>query len=130
MSAPHRIARNQRKQDLLLASRLLRQETRAALDVIGARVDGVVASTRRVRAALKNPALLVGLASAAAGLLLRRGRRPAERSAQPVVVAAAARESLLGALLRWGLLGWRAWRMIEPLREQWIDTRRRGQRRR
>ena len=71
--------RLRRKQDLLLASRLARQQAMVAIDQIGQRADVLVGSCRQVRAWMAVPqvgAATGALGSIAALLALRRVLRP------------------------------------------------------
>lgn len=100
------LRRDQRKQDLLLASRLLRVHAAGAFDELAARADRLAERAAQVRALLANPAVrLAGaaLATALVGLALPR-RALAVRHA-----------GLASRLVRWGWLGWRVWRMSGPL---------------
>lgn len=98
--------RGRRKQDLLLASRLARQQAMVAIDQIGQRADGLVGSYRQVRAWMAVPQ--VGAATGVLGgvatlLALRRVRGL--------------------RLLRWGLLGWRVWKLTRQMLPVWRATR-------
>lgn len=88
--------REQRKQDLLLASGALRQEAVAAFDQLAGRADAVALRVAQARALLHHPAglFLTGLLGVlVARVVLRRRRRP---------------------WLRWAWLGWRAWQVAAP----------------
>ena len=98
--------RSRRKQDLLLASTLARQQAMVAIDQISLRADVVVGSYRQLRAWMAVPQVgaVAGLgASMAALLALRRGRG--------------------FKLLRWGMLGWRVWKLTRQLLPVWRATR-------
>jgi hypothetical protein len=90
--------REQRKQNLLLASRLARGQVIVAFDEVGERADMVAYRVARVRAWLSSP--LVWTAGSALGGL---------------VLAVALRRVRIVRLLRWGWLGWRFWRGAAPV---------------
>lgn len=98
--------REQRKLDLLLASRLARAQAALAVDQLAARAEQVTARVAQLRAFVARPSVqLVGAASVALWFGRSLGRRRA-----PV-----ARRAAWGSrLLRWGWLGWRAWRIGGP----------------
>ena len=90
--------RDQRKQNLLLASRLVRGQLIVAVDEIGHSADTLIQRARRVVAVVTDPRLwLIGSAvgSVAALLAVRRLRS--------------------FWLLRWGLLAWRVWKSAAPM---------------
>lgn len=89
--------RDQRKQDLLLASQLARGQVIASVNDLSGRADRVARRVLQVRLWLSSP---LGLAAggAAAALVLGVARRRA-RSLR---------------LLRWGWLAWRLWRGAAP----------------
>lgn len=92
-------ARAQRRQDLQLASQLLRVQAGAALGQLAERADAAERLARRARTALAGP-----LGWAGAGLLvvvlLRRRGAPGPRRRRP--------------WLRWAGLAWRVWRGLPP----------------
>lgn len=92
--------RERRKQDLLLASALAREQAAAALDDLESRANHLAAQVGAVRHLLQRPS--VRLAGGLAALLLGRslGRSGPAR------------------LLRWVLWGWRTWQALAPLRAQ------------
>lgn len=98
--------RSRRKQDLLLASGLARQQAMVAIDQISLRADVVVGSYRQVRAWMAVPPIgaVAGLGSALAAVLALRRVRGV-------------------GLLRWGLLGWRVWRLAKNLAPAWRAAR-------
>ena len=88
--------REQRKQDLLLASGAMRQQAVVALDDLAGRADALVSRVAQARAVLSHPAGL--LVSGLLGMLVARlalRRRPR-------------------TWLRWAWLGWRTWRAVAP----------------
>ena len=100
------LRRAQRKQDLLLASRLVRVQAAGAFDELAARADHAADRVAQARALLASPVVkLAGSALAAAwlGFALRRRKLPARRA------------GLVSRLARWGWLGWRVWRVSGPL---------------
>lgn len=102
MTAADRAARAQRRQDLLLASQLLRLQAGAALGQLAERADAGQRLATRARAALAGP-----LGWAGAGLLVGLGLRRLLR--RPAAPAPRRRP-----WLRWALLAWRVWRGLPP----------------
>ncbi len=98
--------RSRRKQDLLLASSLARQQAMVAIDQISLRADLLVGSCRRVRGwmAVPHAGTVAGLGASMAALLALRHVRGFR-------------------LLRWGLLGWRVWKLKNDLLAGWLATR-------
>jgi hypothetical protein len=90
--------REQRKQNLLLASRLARGQAVVALDELGGRADAVAYRVARVRAWLSSP--LVWTAGSAVGAL---------------VLTAKLRRVRIVRVLRWGWLAWGFWRKAAPV---------------
>ena len=90
--------RTRRKQDLLLASALVRHQAVISMDQIGQRVDRVVLGYRQVRGWLSVPQ--IGMAS---GL------------AASVVTLLAVRHVRLFRTLRWALVGWRLTKLVAGL---------------
>lgn len=86
--------RSRRKQDLLLASALARNQAMVAINQISQQADVVVGSYRQVRAWMSVPQ--VGTAASVAA---------------SVVALLALRHVRSFRLLRWGLLAWRVWRL-------------------
>jgi hypothetical protein len=87
-------ARAQRKQNLLLASGLAREQAIVAFEEIGARADAVARVAIQVRAWAANPAVwMVGGVAASAAALITLPRVRGLR------------------LAHWGLLALRAWRI-------------------
>lgn len=87
--------RQQRKQDLLLASGLARGQAMADIDLLGNRADAAVLAGRQLRAWLTDPqrGMATGVAGSMALLLAMRRVRGLR-------------------LLRWTLLGWRLWKLV------------------
>lgn len=83
--------RTRRKQDLLLASALMREQTQASVDDLGDRADGLVHRVLAVRVWLSQPAVLAA-ASAGAAFFATAGRQGRGR---------------LWRGLRWAWLAWR-----------------------
>lgn len=128
-----RRARAQRKQDLLLASQVLRGQAGLALGAIGDRVDRVVDRARRVRNFLMRPAVLYTAGVGLMVALLRPRRRP--RAVVAPAATAAGRRSAVrprrrGGLLRYAFLGWRLWRDFGPIVKQQLRAARRDASRR
>lgn len=92
--------RERRKQDLLLASAMAREQAAAAISDLELRADHLVAQVGAVRHLFQRPS--VRLAGGLAALLLGRS---VSRSGP-------------ARLLRWAMLGWRAWQALAPLRAQ------------
>lgn len=90
--------RLRRKQDLLLASSLARQQAMLAIYQISQRADRVMGIYRQVQAWMAVPQVGAGasLAASLAALLALRKVRTFK-------------------LLRWGQLGWRVWRLAAGL---------------
>jgi hypothetical protein len=86
--------RAQRKENLLLASALLRGQVQQQVDDLGERADGVARRVLVVRAWLSDPLVQAAVGGGAAFFATsgRAGRRR------------------LWGLLRWGWLAWRVWR--------------------
>jgi hypothetical protein len=91
-------ARAQRKENLLLASRLARTQAVLAVDEIGGRLDAVAHGVERARQWLSDPRVWVA-AGAATGLM----------------AVVATRRLRAPWLMRWGWAAWRAWRVAGPL---------------
>jgi hypothetical protein len=90
--------RAQRKQNLLLASRLVRGQLVGAVDELGQGADGVIQRVRQVQAVLTDPRVwLIGSAIGSMFALI------------------AVRRLRSFWLLRWGLLGWRVWKSAAPM---------------
>jgi hypothetical protein len=87
-------ARARRKQDLLLASGLAREQAAGAIDELGQRADKVARGLIRLRAWASDPQ--VWIVAGAAGSVLALTALPRVRSFR---------------WLRWGVLGWRLWRI-------------------
>ncbi len=98
--------RSRRKQDLLLASALARNQALVAIGQIGQRVDLVVGSYRQVRAWMSVPAVstATGVAASVAALLALRRVRSFR-------------------LLRWGVLSWRVCKLAIDLLPGWRAPR-------
>lgn len=98
--------RQRRKQDLLLASALARHQAVLAIDQIGQRADVLVGGYRQVRAWMAVPQVgtVAGLAASMTALLALRHVR-------------------MFRLLRWGLLGWRAGKLVAGFLPAWRATR-------
>lgn len=105
-------ARERRKQDLLMASQVLRGQADFALNTLGERADVVVGRYRRVRDFVRQPAVLYGVGSLATLWLLKPRKRRAVRAAAG---ATAARRAGGSRLLRLALLGWRLWGIAGPM---------------
>lgn len=103
------LQRERRKQDLLLASQVMRGQIDFSLNAIGDRADLYVARFHRVRDFVQRPAVLYG--AGLAGLLMLLRRRPA---AAVRAVRGRARRSLTSLLLRYGPLAWRMWGIVAP----------------
>lgn len=103
MTAADRAARAQRRQDLLLASQLLRLQAGVALGQLAERADAGQRLATRARAALAGPLGWVG-----AGLLVGLGLRRLLR--RPAAAAPRRRRPWL----RWAWLAWRVWRGLPP----------------
>ncbi len=103
---PAPVERSRRKQDLLLASSLARQQAMVAIDQISHRADVVVGSYQQIRAwmAVPHVGAVAGLGASVATLLALRRVRGV-------------------GLLRWGLLGWRVWKLTRELLPVWRSTR-------
>jgi hypothetical protein len=86
--------RARRKQDLLLASGLAREQAVGAIGDLGQRADKVARGLIRLRAWVSDPQAWV--VAGAAGSVLALTALPRVRSFR---------------LLRWGVLGWRLWRI-------------------
>lgn len=89
--------REQRKQDLLLASALLRQQVGSDLGRLAARADGLAGRYLALRDGLATP--------------LRRGAA----AAGVVVLALSLRRLRWGRLARWTWLAWRTWKLLRPV---------------
>jgi hypothetical protein len=92
------LPRDQRKQNLLLASRLARGQAVVALDELGGRADAVAYRVARVHAWLSSP--LVWTVGSAVGVL---------------VLTATLRRVRIVRVLRWGWLAWGFWRSAAPV---------------
>lgn len=99
-------AREQRKQNLLLASRLARTQAVLAIDEIGGRMDAVAHGVQRVRLWLSDPRVWVA-AGATTGL----------------VAVLALRRLRAFRLMRWGWAAWRTWRIAGPLLARYLGAR-------
>ncbi|MCE4555681.1 hypothetical protein [Pelomonas cellulosilytica] len=86
--------RTERKENLLLASTLLRGQMERDLDDLGERADGVARRVQVLRGWLKHPALQA-LVGGGAAFFATADRQRRHR---------------LWGLLRWGWLAWRVWR--------------------
>ncbi len=104
MTGAERARRAQRRQDLLLASQLMRLQAGAALGQLAERADAGQRLAGRARALLAGP-----LGWAGAGLLVALGVRRLLR--RPAAPALAPRRR---PWLRWALLAWRIWRGLPP----------------
>lgn len=89
------LQRGQRKQNLLLASRLARGQAVIALDELGGRADAVADGVARLRDWASNP-LVLTVGSAVGALLLTFNKRRARRV----------------GLLSWALPAWRLGRVV------------------
>lgn len=108
-------ARERRKQDLLLASRLLRVQAVVAADQLAERADRWAERVAQVRALASSPAVrLAGVALLAVMLGRALRRRPS--------ATVAARAGWSSRLVRWGWLGWRAWRIAGPVLLRLLKT--------
>jgi hypothetical protein len=107
-------ARDQRKQDLLLASQLLRLHAADAANELSARADRVQERVLSVVALWNRPPVRVAATALAAVWLAR-----SMRSRQP---ARARRAGGSSRLLRWGIVGWRVWRIAAPTLTQWLQS--------
>lgn len=96
-----RAQRTRRKQDLLLASALVRQQAVIAVGQIGQRVNVIVLGYRQVRGWLTVPqmGMAVGVVGSLATLLAMRHLRAFR-------------------LLRWALVGWRVSKIVTALMGQ------------
>jgi 5,10-methenyltetrahydromethanopterin hydrogenase len=90
--------REQRKQNLLLASRLARGQAVIALDELGGRADAVAYRVARVHAWLSSPLVWTAGSAVAA-----------------VVLAATLRRVRIVRVLRWSWLAWGFWRSAAPV---------------
>jgi hypothetical protein len=90
--------RARRKQDLLLASTLARNQALVAIGQIGQRADVLVGGYRQLRTWMALPQV-----SAAAGAL------------SSMVALMALRRLRSFRLLRWGWMGWRTWKLATGL---------------
>lgn len=109
-------ARERRKQDLILASQLLRVQAVVAADQLAERADRWAERVTQLGALASSPVVrLVG----AAVLALMFGRALRRRPA----VAVAPRATWSSRLVRWGWLGWRAWRLAGPPLLRLLRTR-------
>jgi hypothetical protein len=96
--------RSQRKQDLLMASQLLRLQADQSLGVIGDKADGIARRAQQVQAFVRQPAVMYGTGLVSLAWLLRPRRRRGR-------VAGPARR---GRLIRYGFFAWRLWRALGP----------------
>lgn len=97
-----RLQRSERRQNLLLASRLARGQALGAFDELADRADSVAARIASARAWLASPlGLAVGSALGVVALTLVPRRVRGLR------------------LARWGLLAWRVWRIGAPALARW-----------
>lgn len=90
--------RAQRKQDLLMASQMLRLHAAEALDDLSDRVDGVARRLQSIRSFFTSPWGLGALGLV--GAWIARGKAKAKKKS-PLS---------LPRLIRWAWLGWRFWR--------------------
>lgn len=97
-AAPTQVQREQRKQSLLLASRLARGHAVIALGELGGRADAVADGMARVRERVSSP-LVWAMGSAVGALLLTALRN---------------RRQGVG-LLSWIWSAWRVWRSLAPV---------------
>ena len=104
--APQRAQREQRTQDLLLASALLRQQAAGDLHLLATQADQVGRRWIAVRAWLQGPAWRTGVGAAGA-----------------LTVVLALRRLRWMRLARWAWLGWRAWRVAAPWVGPWVAPR-------
>ena len=95
--------REQRKQDLLLASALLRRQAAGDLDLLAAQADGVGRRWQALRAWWQGPAWRTGVGAATALTLVLGLRR-----------------LRWIRLTRWAWVGWRTWRIAAPWLSPWI----------
>jgi len=95
--------RSRRKHDLLLASALARQQAMVAIDQISRRADWLVGGYRQLRAWVAVPQVgtVASLAASVAALMALRHVRTFR-------------------LLRWGMLSWRAWKLVGGLLPGWL----------
>lgn len=110
--------RDRRKQDLLLASELLRLQAAGAVDELGSRAEQVQARLGGVATLWRRPTVRVAAAVVAALWLGRSLRGSAANEADAKARPAADRTRWM----RWGLAGWRAWRLAAPAVMLWLQS--------
>lgn len=116
-------SRERRKQDLVMASQVLRGQADFALASLGGRADTIVNRARRIRDFVAQPAVLSTFGVGALTMLLRGRRRRRRRAA--AVGANAVRAGLGAVMLRYALLGWRLYGMFGPTIRSRVAARRR-----
>ena len=97
-AAPTQVQREQRKQSLLLASRLARGQALIALGKLGGRADAVADGIARVRERVSSP--LVWALGSAVGAFLLTALRGRTRGV---------------GMLSWIWPAWRVWRSVAPV---------------
>lgn len=102
-AALRRAGREQRKQDLLLASAVLRAQAAGDFHLLADQADGLGRRWSALRAWFEGPALRTGAAAASALML--------------VVVL---RRLRWFRLARWAWVGWRFWRTASPWVGAWL----------
>ena len=98
--------RSRRKQNLLLASALARHQAMVAIDQISHRADRLVGGYRQLRAWMSVPKVgtVASVAASVAALMALRHVRTFR-------------------LLRWGMLSWRAWKLVAGFLPRWRAPR-------
>jgi hypothetical protein len=111
-------SREQRKQDLLMASKLLRLHAAGAADELSATAARVQSRVNGVVTLWNQPSVRLAAAAVAALWLGRSLRQPA---AQASISGAQPRADRV-RWMRWGIVAWRAWRLAGPVVTHWLQS--------